>query len=180
MAPAALALDIDGTIDTADRRQLQRLLSAAKRLKVPRYINTARSIGYCRDPDSLTRRIASKSKHHCLVSHDVPHSKVHNMEKIQSHAKVTDPACCLLIDDRPENIHAVNRNGFTGIKVHESTGIQRETVDEAIETMRICAANPSARGSGQPSVDACARRRRLRLWLLLVIAILFVMYFMLL
>ena len=42
MPKASLALDIDGTITTADKKQLTRLRKVAKKEKVPIYINTAR------------------------------------------------------------------------------------------------------------------------------------------
>ena len=176
MAPAALALDIDGTIDTADKQQLSRLNNAARRLGVPRYINTARSNAYCHAPDRLTTKLCPRSKHHCLVSNDVPYSKLVNMRKIQKHARVRDPACVMLIDDRPENIQKINSNGYTGIRVQDTTGIRRETVDEAIETMRLCASNPKGRGVPD-NVDV---RLRARLFIIVLIAILLIAYLMLL
>ena len=175
MAPAALALDIDGTIDTADRMQIRRLQTAAKRLRVPTYINTARPPIYCERPDRLTTRLCPRSKHHCLVSKNVPYSKVQNMRSIQENAGVREESCCILIDDRPENIRGVNAAGYTGIKVEELAGIQKETVDEAIETMRLCAANPNMRGSG-----SCDVRRSLRAGILVAIALLIALYFILL
>ena len=172
MAPAALALDIDGTIDTADPVQLSRLKDAASRMRVPLYINTARSSAYCRRPDSLSTKITKRANHHCLVSHDVPQSKLDNMEKIMKNAKVSEPACVILVDDRPENIEKVSDHGFTGIKVQHDKGIRNETVDEAIEKMRRCAANPKLRGT---FVEG-RWRRRARLLVLVLIAVLIAMY----
>lgn len=175
MAPAALALDIDGTIDTANKAELTRLQNVAKRLRIPTFINTARPQIYCQQPDRMTTRLAPRGKHHCLVSNNVPRSKIENMRTIQADAAVQEASCCILIDDRPENIHGVNSQGFTGIKVNEHTGIQKETVDEAIETMRLCAANPTMRGGMR-----CDSRRNLRLAILLAIALLIALYFLLL
>lgn len=138
MTRATLALDIDGTLDPADALQVNRLQRIAKKMHVDTYINTARSQLYCDDPTTLTTRLASKEKHHCLVDPDPPTSKVINMHRIQKMSGTDDPTCVMLIDDRPENIEAVHKAGFTAIPVDASTGIQSETVDAAIDVMRRC------------------------------------------
>lgn len=177
MPAGALALDIDGTIDVADKKELQRLVDAARMLRIPRYINTARSYHYCNNPDRLTTSLVSRSKHHCLVSNDVPHSKTRNMHTIKKNARVADPSCVILIDDRPENIAHVKKNGFTGIQVDDRFGIQKETVDEAIETMHLCAANPNLRGTASPHGTL---RRRARLIVAAMIAVLIIVFLCLL
>lgn len=147
---AALVLDIDGTIDTADAAELERIVNYTDKHGVNRYVNTARSQGYCRNPDPLTTSIVgpkSHKKHHCLVDSDPPTSKVKNMHKINKREGIEDSRCLILIDDRPENIKAVEQAGFTGIRVDARRGIRKETVDEAIRRMRSCLANKKGRGT---------------------------------
>ena len=138
MVRAALALDVDGTIDTADPAELLRLKNAAARLHVPLYLHTARSEPYCEDPDLLTTMYVPQSRHHCLVHPYPPTSKVVNMHTIQKNAAVYHPECVILIDDRPENVDAVREQGFKAIWVDASLGIRRETVDRAIKAMERC------------------------------------------
>ena len=129
---AALVLDIDGTLDTAHRKQVERLVSYTDKNGVERYINTARSQEYCRDPDPLTTDIAgpkTHGKHHCLIHPDPPTSKVMNMDKIRKREQIDDARCLVLIDDRPENIEAVQEAGYSGILVNERRGIRKKTVD---------------------------------------------------
>lgn len=168
-------LDIDGTIDTADKKQLRRIVSYTNNKKgVKRHINTARSQAYCDKPDGLTwPGIATKAKHHCLVPQkDPPRSKVINMEKIMKMEKIKEKKCVVLIDDRPENIQAVRKAGFSAIKVHEGTGIQKETVDKAHRIINGCLANHSKmRGVSTMHGDNCGHTRRLLLRLAILAAI---------
>mgnify|MGYP004328521655 CR=1 FL=1 len=104
----AMFLDIDGTIDTADKQQLSRLVNIVKDLEIPIYINTARPGSYCRNPDRMTTRLAPISKHYCmhpdtLRDVDVPRSKVLNMKIIKAKSGVADSKCCILIDDQSYN-----------------------------------------------------------------------------
>lgn len=152
----ALVLDIDGTIDTADPLQLKRIVDFTETHGVNRYINTARSQGYCRDPDHLTTSIVgpkSHRKHHCLVDPDPPVSKVLNMEKIRRREQVDDPRCVVLIDDRPENIKAVRDAGYSAIKVNARTGIRSDTVNSAHRIMRRCLVDQKTRGTGNATDD---------------------------
>lgn len=141
MAAGLLALDVDGTITTANPNELQRLLALASQYSTPCYINTARPKAYCEDPASLTTKIAPRENHLCQQpgSDSVPSSKVSNMLHAQSTSHVDDAKCCVLVDDRPENIRAVRAHGFTGIQVDPMTGIQKDTVDEVSKVMSACA-----------------------------------------
>lgn len=153
---AALVLDIDGTLDTADRKQVERLVGYTDKHGVERYINTARSQEYCRDPDPLTTDIAgpkSHGKHHCLIHPDPPTSKVMNMDKIRKREQIDDARCLVLIDDRPENIEAVQEAGYSGIMVSEHRGIRKKTVDKAQRLMRRCLVDKKARGKCNDDFD---------------------------
>lgn len=136
MPTGALALDIDGTITTADSAEIARLVREACRFDFPVFINTARSDAYCQAPDSCTLALAERTRHHCLVHPDPPTSKVINMRKIQHSAGVSDPRNVILIDDRPENVEKVRAAGFRAIEVDASQGIRRDTVDDALRMMR--------------------------------------------
>ena len=136
MAIGALALDIDGTLNTADPKQVERLRRAAARYGYPLFINTARSPGYCARPNVDTLSIVPHSRHHCLVNPDVPTSKVQNMKTIQLDAKVADSRRVILIDDRPENIAEVCAAGFSAVEVDAKNGIRRATVDRVVRMMR--------------------------------------------
>ena len=48
-------------------------------------------------------------------------------------------ACALLVDDRPENVRAVERVGYTGILVDEQTGITPRIVHEIMSRLKLCA-----------------------------------------
>lgn len=122
-----LVLDIDGTLDTADPSALRALQRFVKKETIGVYINTARPPRYCEEPDWLSLQFASQDKHHCLVHPSPPTSKVINMQAIQQETRV-HPRNIVLLDDRPENIEAVQRMGFAGIQVQEKYGIQKETV----------------------------------------------------
>ena len=69
---------------------------------------------------------------------DVPKSKADNMGVAASSCSVPR-ACALLVDDRPENIHAVERVGFTGILVDERRGITSVVAREIMDRLRKCA-----------------------------------------
>ena len=176
---AALVLDIDGTLDTADPDQVERLVNHTRKHGVESYINTARSQAYCRHPDPLTTSIAgpkSHGRHHCLVHPDPPTSKVTNMEKIRKKAGVDDPRCVLLIDDRPENIDAVEDAGFSGILVNERTGIRRKTVDKAQRLLRRCLADKRSRGiAGEGAKHGGGFLWRLVARVVIVVGILFLL-----
>tara|TARA_B100001063_G_C16734014_1_gene540961 strand:+ start:867 stop:1469 length:603 start_codon:yes stop_codon:yes gene_type:complete len=150
MVSSVLALDIDGTLDTADPKALSRLRMAAKKYDTDMQINTARPSAYCNSPDPVsTRMVKDISKHHCLVHPNPPTSKVQNMKKIKETADVPKK-CVILIDDRPENNKAVRRNGFSTIDVNAKTGIRNKTVNKAIRKMRECAL-PNVRMRGTRS-----------------------------
>lgn len=144
---AAIAYDIDGTLTTADKHQVSRLSNLAKSMNVKEYINTARPRGYCTDPDPITTKLAPKSKHHCMVGHDPPTSKVINMEKIYKHSGIQNKRCAILIDDRPENIKAVENHGYTGILVNDKTGIRKKHVDKIHRIMHECQPSNMYRGT---------------------------------
>tara|TARA_B110001450_G_C17531465_1_gene444822 strand:- start:305 stop:847 length:543 start_codon:yes stop_codon:yes gene_type:complete len=170
---AALVLDIDGTLDTADRKQVERLVNYTDNHGVQRYINTARSQEYCRDPDPLTTEIAgpkSHGKHHCLIDPDPPTSKVINMDKIRKRERIDDARCLVLIDDRPENIEAVQEAGYSGILVKERRGIRKKTVNKAQRIMRRCLADQKTRGKCNDDSDFI---RRLLTRIVIIIGILF-------
>ena len=189
MYRGALALDIDGTLNTADAAQVTRLQRAAKRLGFDTHINTARPMEYCATPDPLTTRLAGAKragKHHCLVDRDPPTSKVKNMHTIKKMSNVHDPKCVILVDDRPENIKAVEDAGFTGIKVNDRTGIRKKTVDHAIDIMQQCSAEAVAtRGAVSAKtvsnaasvthVRSSLRRLLIRIVLVTLIALLLVL-----
>tara|TARA_B110000046_G_scaffold158354_1_gene170281 strand:- start:58 stop:606 length:549 start_codon:yes stop_codon:yes gene_type:complete len=171
---AALVLDIDGTIDTADPLQLQRIVEYTDKHNVNRYINTARSQGYCRNPDDLTTTIAgpkSHARHHCLVHPDPPVSKVMNMEKIRRREQIDDPRCVVLVDDRAENIKAVRAAGYSAIKVRSRTGIRRGTVNSAQRLVRRCLADQKTRGAGNAVDDGGYIKRLLARTALFVVII---------
>lgn len=136
MAVGALALDIDGTINTGDSEQILRLQREARRFGFPVFINTARSEAYCEAPDPDTLTLADQSRHHCLVHPDPPTSKVINMRKIQYSAGVSNPRNVILVDDRPENVQEVRAAGFRAIEVEAARGIRADTVDDALDMMR--------------------------------------------
>lgn len=145
-----LVLDIDGTMLPLDKKTSEQLPSeinygALKQMDnltrhIPRYINTARSQRYCEDPDPLTLYFVRPENHRCLVGDDVVESKVRNMIEIAKAENVEESkrACTLLIDDRPENIKAIKREGFSGILVDASEGITEETVREVQRTFARC------------------------------------------
>lgn len=160
---AALGLDIDGTLNTGDPTAIRRLLRHARSSGVDVHINTARPPIYCADPDRDTTAVAPRAKHHCLVHRDPPTSKVLNMRRIQKLSGVQNPKCNILVDDRPENIEAVRRHGFSGVLVDERTGIDTAATEATMRILDECAsARPAAR-------DGAKRRSRFRLMLVVVI-----------
>lgn len=154
--PPALALDIDGTINTGDFTEIERLTQRARQMGITTYINTARSQLYCDDPSQITTRLtgdSSDNRHFCLVHSDPPTSKVINMQKIAQQAGCP-PHQALLIDDRPENIDAVRKAGFRAMYVDASTGIQKQTADDALLLLKSMVGH---------RVSSRHRRRRLAL-----------------
>ena len=141
---AALGLDIDGTLTSADAAAVDRLLAHARATGADVHINTARPAPYCRQP-TRTASIAPRDKHHCLVHPDPPTSKVQNMRRMQQMSGVRASRCNVLIDDRPENVDAVRRAGFSAVLVDARTGIDAR-----------------AAGSAMRLVDECARAHRRR------------------
>eukprot|EP00966_Prymnesium_polylepis_P031345 729155-Prymnesium_polylepis.2 len=146
-APSALALDIDGTITPADPQVVLGLVQAARKLGAEIAINTARSQGYCDSPDELTTRLTAREHHYCASSYilynvlieDIPQRKVANMEAIAQVAHLQRRHCALLVDDRPENVEAVNRAGFTGILVHARWGITPSVAQQVLQRLHVCA-----------------------------------------
>ena len=176
---AALAYDIDGTLDTADPKQVRRLHEYTEKHGIGRYINTARSQAYCDDPDPVSTDVAgpkSHRRHHCLVDDDPPVSKVINMEKIRRREGIADPRCVLLIDDRPENIEAVNEAGFTGIKVNAKRGIREDTVDKVQRKLRSCLSDKKQRGAAATPDGACSKVPRLIARIVILLAILVLLH----
>ena len=128
-------------------------------------INTARPQFYCDDPDKLTSRLAARENHLC-GSHpwlptrslagavvwgmlaDVPKSKTDNMGVAASSCSVPR-ACALLVDDRPENIQAVERAGYTGILVDERRGITSAVARDIMEHLKRCAHEASLPGASR-------------------------------
>lgn len=140
----ALALDIDGTLTTANPRAVSRLMVEADRRGVATHINTARPAWYCAEPDPISLRVSPLQNHHCLVHPDPPTSKVINMNRIQEMSGASKQ-CTILIDDRPENVDAVIAQGYGGILVDERTGITEKVADVAIQMMDSCLKKPAAR-----------------------------------
>ena len=173
-AKGALALDIDGTLTTGDADEIRRLVEAGKKYGFQTHINTARSLAYCANPDRKTSLyLAPKKLHHCLTDPNPPTAKVKNMHTIQNMSNVADPKCVVLIDDRPENVAAVRRQGFSAIKVSEATGIREQTVNRAIDIMGQCAGASDAPLSQPQS----SRRTYLRIAIVALIVLLVVALF---
>ena len=61
------------------------------------------------------------------------------MDAITQAGNVTRRGCALLVDDRPENVEAVNRAGYVGVLVDEQTGITRPVVMQVLARLRACA-----------------------------------------
>lgn len=148
MAPSALALDIDGTITTANDRVVWNLVQSARALGAHIAINTARPSLYCFEPDDETARLAAVEDHYCYTGkswlfrnlvHNVPESKVQNMEKIQAKGKVARRECCFLVDDRRENVQAIDEAGYTGIHVDYRKGITRSHALDILARLTACA-----------------------------------------
>ena len=176
----ALALDIDGTLTTGDADEIRRLVEASKKYGFQTHINTARSLAYCEHPDRETSLyLAPKKLHHCLTDPNPPTAKVKNMHTIQGMSNVDNPKCVVLVDDRPENVAAVRRQGFSAIKVSEATGIEKRTVNKAINIMGQCAMKASTqRGvSNAPPRPQSSRSMYLRIAIVALIVLLVVALF---
>ena len=164
MAPSALALDIDGTITTADQRVVNDLVAAARASGAHVAINTARPPRYCDEP-SQTLHSAAKADHHCYDGAswrlrnffvDVPASKVHNMGAIMRNGGVARRECCVLVDDRPENVVAAAEAGYGAVAVEARAGITPRHAREILATLRRCAVDaardsPAAFGPQRPA-----------------------------
>lgn len=137
-ACAALALDVDVTLTRADPAEISDFVDRAKQLGAEITVNTARPGWWCRrgaDQTTLQYGI-DVADHHCLTHMHPPTSKVINMSTIQSEKKIGDNACVILMDDRPENMKAIWKNGFSGI--YTPHGIQKNHIDDALSTIRSC------------------------------------------
>ena len=110
---------------------------------------------YCDEPEwGLTTHLAAREHHHCGaawtrnlaaailwgVLGNVPKSKVANMDRIAARGNVVNRRCALLVDDRPENIHAAERAGYTGVLVDEQTGITPRVARDILDRLKTCAA----------------------------------------
>jgi beta-phosphoglucomutase-like phosphatase (HAD superfamily) len=145
VCPSALALDIDGTITTADQRLVLWLVQAAREAGSHVAINTARPQAYCDNPDALTTRLTAREHHYCgfatalysVLVADIPQAKVANMDTIAEVSGVRR-GCALLVDDRPENIAAVRRAGYAGFLVNERTGITQPAAQSIMKHLREC------------------------------------------
>ena len=155
--PSALALDIDGTITTAEPAVVQRLVAAAKECGAHVAINTARPQRYCDAPFAQTLAIAAVEDHYCYggpfwslrnVFLDVPASKLDNMRAIQKKGGVLRPACCVLVDDRPENVAAVRQAGFGAVLVEAKRGITPGDATAILGALRQCAVEAAAEPAG--------------------------------
>ena len=143
---AVLALDIDGTIDTANKQALADLKSFAIHRSIPIHINTARPAEYCETPSRRSTSLCAKRNHHCLRSRSVTNSKVMNMQRIAQREGVR-PECAILIDDLRSNVNAVRKAGFSAIKVNGRLGIQPSTVSVAKKKLLNCIGSVRSRGS---------------------------------
>ena len=155
--PSALALDIDGTLTMADERVVYNLVRTARSYGAHVAINTARPPLYCLEPDPITTRLAPVADHHCYTGkswwlrnlvHDVPTSKVANMETIEERGAVPNKRCCVLVDDRRENIEAVDAAGYTGFYVDYKRGIRRHDARNILDILRNCAIEASQTAPG--------------------------------
>ncbi|RPF82148.1 MAG: hypothetical protein CBC65_000990 [Rhodothermaceae bacterium TMED105] len=136
---AAIALDIDGTMTTADPEALKMLADHARDNQLSNlYINTARDELYCRNPTRDTTQWVSKENSFCRPTYgDTVDWKVKNMDRMIEREGVA-PECAVLIDDLPENITGVESNGYIGVKVDARTGITKDTVREVFQRLEKC------------------------------------------
>jgi hypothetical protein len=136
---AVIALDIDGTMTTADPDALQMLYDHAKNDQLSDlYINTARDEAYCMNPTHDTTQWVSKKNSFCRPTYgNVVDWKVKNMDRMIEREGVARE-CAVLIDDRSENITGVESQGYIGIKVDPRTGITKDTVREVFHRIEKC------------------------------------------
>lgn len=136
MVSSSVALDVDDTLTTADPSvlfDLKRVLG-----DVPTYINTARDVRYCASPSPLTTFFSDPERHLCRPFRGDPVShKVKNMRRMQEETGVPS-SCCILVDDRPENVFAVRKEGYSGILVDGRKGITRDTLEEIRSSILRC------------------------------------------
>ena len=137
MVSSSVALDVDDTLTTADPSVLFDLKRVLE--DVPTYINTARDARYCASPSPLTTFFSDPERHLCRPYRGDPVSnKVKNMRIMQEETRTEDPSCCILVDDRPENVFAVRREGYSGILVDGRKGITRDTLEEIRSSLLRC------------------------------------------
>lgn len=181
VSSCVIALDYDYTISTGSPLAMKNLREMCKRNRVPIYLNTARPPEYCKSPNKLTTSLTgtSKKRLHCLVNDDPPTSKVLNMKRIAKLEKMDkkDYHRLVLVDDRPENIDAVKKKGFSGIKVKARSGIDYNTLTQLeafVEKQSLRTPKHLYRGCG------VGRRKTYLKIALVIIAILCVLLAMLL
>lgn len=143
MPHAALALDIDQTLTTADPVAVSNLSVFAEAERVPMYVNTARVQAYCDQPDDTTLTVVKEATNHFCrpPGGDPVYHKVANMKRIAQRAGV-DPRCAVLVDDRPENVFAVEKAGFQGVLVDGTFGITDDVVEEVKTRLSGCRPKP--------------------------------------
>ena len=133
---AAIALDIDGTMTTADPEALQMLADHARDNQLSDlYINTARDEPIVNVPLVIQH---SGIKGKLVLQTDVRGYgglEGENMDRMIEREGVA-PECAVLIDDLPENITGVESNGYIGIKVDLKTGITKDTVREVFQRLK--------------------------------------------
>lgn len=140
---AAIALDIDGTITTADPDALHLLRDHAIANDISDlYINTARDETYCRnprlDPNLDPTAWVKRENTFCRPTFGDPVNwKIQNMNRMVDREGV-DAKCAVLVDDRPENISGVRSHNYIGIKVDPFTGITKDTVREIFKSLQHC------------------------------------------
>ena len=149
---SALALDIDGCITTAAPGIVEDLVKEARKSGAHIAINTARPSIYCDDPDRTTMKLTGKENHYCYRGGvwglrnvgrlfgvmNVPDSKLENMNDIQRQSGVRGNGCCILVDDRVENVLRVEEDGFLGVYVNAKKGITKGVSERVMERIKKC------------------------------------------
>tara|TARA_B100000073_G_scaffold77001_1_gene58160 strand:+ start:176 stop:616 length:441 start_codon:yes stop_codon:yes gene_type:complete len=136
---AAIALDIDGTMTTADPEALKLLRDHAAANNLPElYINTARDEAYCTNPSLHTTKWVKQENSFCRPTYgNVVEWKIQNMNRMVNREGVYNE-CAVLVDDRPENINGVKAHNYIGIKVDPLTGITKDTVRDIFKSLKNC------------------------------------------
>ena len=142
MPSFTVALDVDGTLTSADPEVLIKLREEVYNLGGTFHINTARSTEYCISPSPLTLSFSPKEDHHCMDrrrnSSSVTATKAENMSHIQASAGVERRECVILVDDLPSNVDAVVSEGYSGVRVHPTSGVTEETLMSVLDRGRRC------------------------------------------